>query len=57
MSGNNQCKSIDVSTTVDNSTYRSLQVTARCNLNPPFGSALIGAAGPSYVSVTAAMPF
>jgi Flp pilus assembly protein TadG len=42
---------------INTAPYRRLEVTAKCVLNPAYGSGLLGAIGPSDVSVTAAMPY
>ena len=43
-------------TQVGASPFSRLEVSASCNLPPPFGKTLLGSMGPTSVSSTASMP-
>lgn len=52
------CSTINVVTNlIDDGGLTRLEVVATCNLVPPFSSTLLGAIGPSSVTVDVAMPY
>jgi hypothetical protein len=52
------CSSVDVTANVIGAVpYRRLEVTARCNLQPPFGESFLEDFAPANVSVSSAMPY